>query len=525
MENGLTRGTSRAAAAFINNADMAGAGAGAYAGWQATEGEPIGTRIGATASGYALGYMGGMVARPVLKGAQIVVTQLDPQKVARAMQQVQDEPPAPRASGTTEAVGDVVTFDELPEATQDDIILALVSGRSEEFDQAWSKRFDFAPDGENVGGELKGLQDPPVVHQTKVRPHDVDLVGREVDEAQVSGMLNADLSDAGPVVVRRKPDGGYRIVEGGHRLAVAQRMNEPQIDVIDATELLEQDWDKWFAGDADGVYSLSQVSDQYNRRIAELRGEDAPVSTEDLDPIMHSEGFEVVAYRGNAVRRADPDGLDSPFDDDRGVTYGGWFSDDPAVAATFADTPNNHNFSGVTTRRKLRMNQPLRIDANGKFHDRIRSSSLPPFLQAPGDGKLVNTHVIAMRAKQHGYDGLIIDNVIATKDASRKPSTVYKVFSRDQISTEMVHDDISERVRRLEGRAKARKPGRVFIPKGAAREGAGAFLGGGIGWQGAQDYDQSGEIDPWERIVTAAVGMVAGRAMTTGRGDPNQLNM
>lgn len=75
----------------------------------------------------------------------------------------------------------------------------------------------------------------------------------------------------------------------------------------------------------------------------------------------------------------------------------------------------------------LKMDNPLRINAKGSWWNAIRDKRY--------DTKQRNTREWSAYAIEHGYDGVIFENVIDNADDSKRTSDVYIVFSSNQVKS------------------------------------------------------------------------------------------
>lgn len=118
-----------------------------------------------------------------------------------------------------------------------------------------------------------------------------------------------------------------------------------------------------------------------------------------------------------------------------------FFTDNDFVAKGYTWTRGigrRPSAEGSVTKAQLVMKKPLVIDANGKRNDNIpvpwKEWKPKVFGNLPPDA--VSVEDAAEYAKQNGYDGVIIRNVIDSADVDdRTKSTVYAVFSPSQIKT------------------------------------------------------------------------------------------
>lgn len=118
-----------------------------------------------------------------------------------------------------------------------------------------------------------------------------------------------------------------------------------------------------------------------------------------------------------------------------------FFTDNDFVAKGYTWTRGigrRPSAEGSVTKAQLVMKKPLVIDANGKRNDNIpvpwKEWKPKVFGNLPPDA--VRVEDAAEYAKQNGYDGVIIRNVIDSADVDdRTKSTVYAVFSPSQIKT------------------------------------------------------------------------------------------
>jgi hypothetical protein len=123
---------------------------------------------------------------------------------------------------------------------------------------------------------------------------------------------------------------------------------------------------------------------------------------------------------------------DSLTGGNRGVV---WFTDNIAVAKTYADTKRAYDYQNAVPRifkRTIQLHNPLIVDARGQLWRKID-------LEIDGE-KIKGTRELVEYAKKAGYDGVVVKNVYDCynhfdgQNLNKKYlSTTYGVFNDNQI--------------------------------------------------------------------------------------------
>lgn len=150
--------------------------------------------------------------------------------------------PVPAASVKSASLSDV---DELTPHEQEDLVTALLEGRSESFAAATA--------GENyseetVRQELFGLQDPLMVRRLTLPLEAVSAVGRSFSGSVAAAY--AGLSSKAPAILVKRDGDDWALVEGGHRYQAAVIRGDAFIEVVDVTEFLRMDWKSYLVGES-----------------------------------------------------------------------------------------------------------------------------------------------------------------------------------------------------------------------------------------------------------------------------------
>lgn len=155
-------------------------------------------------------------------------------------------------------------------------------------------------------------------------------------------------------------------------------------------------------------------------------------------------GKPIVVY---TARRGDFEAFDPLKSEGKSAGTGTFFSSSPAVAATY-NTSSEHNMVPAY----LSLKKPFIVDFNGANWNRGGEDAIVKLADGSEDDLLsyfnaardetVSTDDVARLAREQGYDGVIINNVMdhgpagrfATKEAE-EPSTVYIAFKPEQIKS------------------------------------------------------------------------------------------
>ena len=132
-----------------------------------------------------------------------------------------------------------VTVDELSNFEKGEIVTAISAGRSPSATKAFKEIIGGISD-QAIKDNIFGLTDPLTVHRIEISPTTIDSEGRGISPEEVQRQATL-MTEAPAILVRRQGD-GWRIVEGGHRLAAAQTRGDTTIKAIDVTALLDMDW-------------------------------------------------------------------------------------------------------------------------------------------------------------------------------------------------------------------------------------------------------------------------------------------
>lgn len=162
--------------------------------------------------------------------------------------------------------------------------------------------------------------------------------------------------------------------------------------------------------------------------------------------VVDEDNKPIVVYH---ARRGDFEAFDPSMGEGKTADTGTFFSASPAVAATY-NTSSEHNIVPVY----LSLKKPFVVDFNGanwnkagqdalvKLPDGTDDDLLSYFNASPDD--VVSTDDVARLAKEQGYDGVIIKNVVDHGPAGRfsteeafKPTDIYVAFKPQQIKSVM----------------------------------------------------------------------------------------
>lgn len=192
------------------------------------------------------------------------------------------------------------------------------------------------------------------------------------------------------------------------------------------------------------------AGDSFETELAEFRMEAPPKAAPlpqdvrqaeaDRQKRMEDLGFTIQAVRGvRFVRRQG-----NPEDGE--LTGGRWFTDRPDTANTYSGKPGG-DMATASMKVRIRLRNPLVVDAQGKRFDQIPRASLPEAVQKEAiRGKMLSTDDIADAARiaEGNYDGVIFKNLkddLTSNAITTKPATVYAVFDRKNIRSEFAQFD------------------------------------------------------------------------------------
>jgi hypothetical protein len=152
----------------------------------------------------------------------------------------------------------------------------------------------------------------------------------------------------------------------------------------------------------------------------------------------------IVVYH---ARRGDFESFDPMRSEGKSAGTGTFFSSSPDVAATY-NTSSEHNMVPAY----LSLKKPFIVDFGGANWNRAGSNAIVKLPDGSEDGllsyfnagmdEMVSTDDVARLAREQGYDGVIIENVVdhgpagrfATKEAEN-PSTIYVAFQPEQVKS------------------------------------------------------------------------------------------
>lgn len=136
--------------------------------------------------------------------------------------------------------------DDLPMQTKHDIVDMLIeqpTGFADSYKETYG---EYSLRDENVFDEIFDVGCPIRVNVFKIDPMEIDNTNRGVSDDVVSHYQT--LKTMAPPVLIRQTENGWKIVEGGHRLAAAKANHTPLIQAVDVTEFFETDWSAYIDG-------------------------------------------------------------------------------------------------------------------------------------------------------------------------------------------------------------------------------------------------------------------------------------
>lgn len=149
------------------------------------------------------------------------------------------------------------------------------------------------------------------------------------------------------------------------------------------------------------------------------------------------QGYTIEAFRGLRV------GPRAGSLTDEQMIGGGWFAETPETANTYsADVPLSPN-KGLGMKVRLRISNPLTVDAGGQMFDRVPGSALQA-LEGIDPRRTYTTQEVAGLAEQQGFDGVEFRNIRADRESSRtgtRPGTIWHVSDPSNIRSEMAAFD------------------------------------------------------------------------------------
>ena len=160
--------------------------------------------------------------------------------------------------------------------------------------------------------------------------------------------------------------------------------------------------------------------------------------------VVDDKNKPVVVYH---ARRGDFESFDPMRSEGKSAGTGTFFSSSPDVAATY-NTSSEHNMVPAY----LSLKKPFIVDFGGANWNRAGSNAIVELPDGSEDDllsyfnagmdEMVSTDDVARLAREQGYDGVIIKNVVdhgpagrfATKEAEN-PSTIYVAFQPEQVKS------------------------------------------------------------------------------------------
>ncbi len=281
-----------------------------------------------------------------------------------ASPRILDQSPAPVAEPQA---ANLVEVDELTAQEQEDLVTALLEGRSESFSAAAGESYT----EESLRQELFGLVDPLMVRRLTLPLDAVSAAGRAFSESVAASY--ARLSTKAPAILVKREGDGWALVEGGHRHEAAVLRGDALIDVVDVTDILQMDWESYLAGESLPGMPLKSMA---GSMPVVLAGTPDTSEVEDLrlwfggSKVVGGDGLPLVVYHGT----------DSAFDvfDEAESVNGFWFSGDEGDASDYGQ---------VVVKAYLSIKNPAYFE------------------RTAGDAGV--NEAIA-RAKAAGFDGLIV---------------------------------------------------------------------------------------------------------------------
>ena len=302
-----------------------------------------------------------------------------------------------------------ISIDSLNETEKQDIIDALFSERFKGFNlDVWEEIGNKVSSytDEYIADEIFGQQNPIVVKRLSLSPNDIDNKNRSVSDKAVSqyqDMLSQ--SDAPAILISKKDGGGWKIIEGGHRLKAAQMSGKKSINAIDVTELEGMDWKAYLEGNDNPDMPLLKNKQYFQT--------DDKTNTPEFkkwfgdSKVVDADGKPLVVYHGTT---ADFDKFDSSFKKSR---EGFWFANSE-LASKFSQSSRD---GGEVTGSNV-MPVYLKIE-NPLIHD-------------PKEHFGMTIDEIINEARKNGNDGI---QFTSQKDGEKtfmafEPEQIKSVFNR-----------------------------------------------------------------------------------------------
>lgn len=144
------------------------------------------------------------------------------------------------------------------------------------------------------------------------------------------------------------------------------------------------------------------------------------------------QGFTIEAYRG--IRVAPGAGELT----DKQILGGAWFAETPETANTYAADVLMSRNKGFIMKARLKMENPLVVDADGAMFDRIAVGKLKGLIP---DGLLegkkhLTTQEVASLARAMGHDGVEFQNIRADRDSTARatpPGKIWAAFNPENV--------------------------------------------------------------------------------------------
>ncbi len=145
-----------------------------------------------------------------------------------------------------EDVGQAVCIDDVPDSVKADIIDMMLARTN--FEAAYHAEYGVYPTDEDVKGELFGLAKCPFsITPLKLSPKEISNAKRSVSDKVVQQYRG--MTTTPPPILVRKEGRGWKIVEGGHRLAAAQLSGREMLDAYDVSAFFDVDWAVYLEGE------------------------------------------------------------------------------------------------------------------------------------------------------------------------------------------------------------------------------------------------------------------------------------
>lgn len=150
-----------------------------------------------------------------------------------------------------------------------------------------------------------------------------------------------------------------------------------------------------------------------------------------------AQGYTIEAFRGMRV------GPRAGNLSDEQMIGGGWFAATPETANSYARDVLLSPNKGLAMKARLRMENPLTVDAGGQMFDRVPGSALQG-LEGVNPRRNYTTQEVARLAEQQGFDGVEFRNIRADRESSRvrtEPGTIWYVADQGNVRSDMAAFD------------------------------------------------------------------------------------